>query len=63
MFTITKESKRSQKMLTVLTVNQRVVGSSPTGGASRGEIHGFFHFIPYSFRFQFSNFTSIFKYL
>jgi len=33
MFTITKESKRSQKMLTVLTVNQRVVGSSPTGGA------------------------------
>ena len=35
MFTITKESKRSQKMLTVLTVNQRVVGSSPTGGAEQ----------------------------
>ena len=29
LFTITKESKRSQKMLTVLTVNQRVAGSSP----------------------------------
>ena len=38
MFTITKESKRSQKMLTVLTVNQRVVGSSPTGGAKKPAI-------------------------
>ena len=33
---------KQKEMLSFLTVNQRVAGSSPAGGASRGIFHGFF---------------------
>ena len=36
------ENKGKEERVVVLTVNQRVVGSSPTGGAGRPVISGFF---------------------